>query len=316
VYDAAPEHEYGSPPALSPAQLLDVACARAAGLSWEAAVSRLNLPMTPGELCRACLDDDRYDGAYEKADRDHDREADAELRASLRAGLRDPDPAARGRAQERLGLHLRAKSRDATRLKVEAMRADVQRARIEAQARRDAERAAERAAEQAAEAPLTDEEWREAHERRMARYASCEQLYEDQRRNRPHWDQAARFDWTPEEYGRFIAEARAVSARNERLNAEDASRWGRVVWLWGGRHPIGGHPPDETDRPVYLRADHTCAAKLQQVFYWAVPNPPPTDTTHGPFPPPPGAEDRGQGSGVREQESEQKAQATPDAPPG
>jgi hypothetical protein len=290
VYDA--EHEYGSPPALGDARLLDVACARAACLSWEAAVSRLNLTMTPDELRRACLGDPRYDELYDRADR-------------------DPDPAARARAQERLGLHLRAKGRDATRPEVEAIRADVQRARIAAQARRDAERAAK--------APPTPEQQRAGRERLVDGYARQDQLYEGERMNRPHWDEAARQRWTPEEYADFVAHARVITAKYERERAADVSRWGKVVYVWGGRHPIGGHPPGEGDTPVYLLADHTCAAELHQSFYWAIPDPPPTDPEYGPFPPPgpppePGVRSQESGHGGRE--TERKPDAMPDATPG
>lgn len=73
----------------------------------------------------------------------------------------------------------------------------------------------------------------------------------------------------------------------ERHYAEDAVRDATPVYLWGGCHKIGDTPPDATDTPLRLAADHTVRGR--GVVYWAYTDPPPvSNPLDGPFLAPPG----------------------------
>lgn len=53
----------------------------------------------------------------------------------------------------------------------------------------------------------------------------------------------------------------------ERRVAESLAREGKLVYLWGGVHPLGGVAPDATDTPLYLRAE---LPPGQGERYWAL----------------------------------------------
>lgn len=73
----------------------------------------------------------------------------------------------------------------------------------------------------------------------------------------------------------------------ERHYAEDAVRDASTVYLWGGCHKIGDTPPDATDTPLRLAADHT--VRGTGVVYWAYTDPPAVgNPIEGPFLAPPG----------------------------
>ena len=44
-------------------------------------------------------------------------------------------------------------------------------------------------------------------------------------------------------------------ADRERRNAGYLAREGKLVYLWGGVHPLGGVAPDATDTPLLLRVE-------------------------------------------------------------
>ena len=286
-------------------QLHDVAYARANALSWEATARRLRLD--PDELRLAVACDDRYDDAYEHVERDLQRETLAELRFAMRASIRESDGTDTADAQERLSRHLCSFNRDQTRLKVETMRADVHHARLALQA-------AKHAAQSPPTPPTPPTQEQPEAQQPQAQEQQQPQEEEDPAPDRPYWDVAARFKWTPQQYAEFMGQLKLVAARNEQLYAIDVSKHGQVVYLWGGKHRIGAHPPDATDTAVYLHADHTCAAKWHRVYYWAIPNPPPTDPHDGPFPDPeePQASVKAQVSSVGSQQTDPPT----DAPPG
>ena len=87
---------------------------------------------------------------------------------------------------------------------------------------------------------------------------------------------------TPEEIEREAARRR----RLERARAEEWAREKAIVYLWGGCHKMGDTPPDATDTPLRLMADHTIRGRT---VYWAYTDPPPTNNPiDGPFLAPPG----------------------------
>ena len=56
-------------------------------------------------------------------------------------------------------------------------------------------------------------------------------------------------------------------ADRERRNAGYLAREGKLVYLWGGVHPLGGVAPDATDTPLYLRVE---LPPGQGERYWAL----------------------------------------------